>query len=511
MLYITKANSASGGITFEYLESEHCFGLIIKTSYSFTIQDAQYTDEDDALILGIDALKAVYLRPNLVAKIGLDEFKNGLVTALEIPETNHLREQTASITIEERVRVTDDSVLSNLTQSIPSPQDVESFSETFSSSRGADSYSYSRDINLKYKQDAGSQFIDKARLFIKNVYLNSRPNYGFLEDGISENVRFNLKLRPKITEKFDLLNKEVSFSENLSCSRVFSENGILCSRNESYSLEVDPEGYETKSYDISIKALQEPLEVNIVSGIHFSINSLINENTGSYGNPFVIEKEIRENGDSATLSIQFTKNPKKNGTNNITYFASKSVSEAFHDYEFSIDIKSVGQNKIAAFNQSKVFWSGNYNIGYTKVPALFPEVSSGDLYEKKRSTSFDPFQRSINDKIVYTTDPAYNSAGNILKRKIQISDNNPIQRHVIVPIFGDSEKIGKRGAGLSVGTRTVSVQLVSSDFTSLESSGIHIATGEVPNANYYYLDSKTTSFDPYAGISTADISYIFFD
>lgn len=511
MLYITKVNSASGGISFEYLDSEHCFGLIVRASYSFVIQDTQYTDEDDALIDGIDALKAVYLRPNLVAKIGVDEFRNGLITSVDIPESNHLREQTASVTIEERIRVNDDSILSNLVQAIPSPQDIESLSESFSSSRDSDSYSYTRNINLKYKQDAGSQFVDKARLFIKNVYLNSRPSYGFLEDGISENVRFNLKLRPRISEKFDLLNKEVSFTENLNCSRVFSENGILCSKSESFVVEIDSEGYETKSYDVTVKALQEPLEVNLVSGIHFSINSLVNQNTGSYGKPFSIEKELRENGDSANLSIQFTKNPSKNGTNNISYFAAKSQVDSFFDYDFSIDIGSVGYNRMSAFNAAKTYWSGNYNIGYIKVPALFPETSSGQLFEKKRDTSFNPFERKINDKITYTTDPSYNSSGNILKRKIQISDSNPIERHVIIPIFGDSERIGKRGAGTTLGTRSINVELVSSDFSSLESSGINIAVAETPDANYYYLNSKKTNFSPYEGVSSADISYLFFN
>jgi len=510
MLYITKVNKASTNISLNYLESEHIWGRIVKATYTFSILDARYTDQDDALLDGIDALKAVYLKPNIVAKIGIDEFRNGLVTSVDIPDGAHVARQDASIIIEERERVFDDSVLSNLTANIPSPQDVESFGESFECSRGANSYSYTRSINLKYRQDAGGQFLEKAYLFLKGVYFNSRPAYGYLEDGISEFGRFNAGFRPLLSEKYDILNKEVSLTENFDSARITTNGDISYSESSTHSISLDVDGYTTKNYDVEIKALQEPLEVNVISGVHFSLNNILSSNTGQFRYPYSIEKTIKTDGGAASFSVEFSSNPRKNGLNNIEYRASESLNGPYSDYSFSLDVISRGPNRIVAFERAKEYWSGHYDYGYIKIPAMF-SITSGQLFEKSRDTNFEPFSRKISETVVFTTDPTYNSNDNILKSSVQIKDAFPVDRNQIVAVLGDSEKVGRRGAGKTLGTRNITVEMVDKNQASLESEALVLAAAEIPNATYYDLDSKTSSFSPIDGISSANINYIFFN
>ena len=128
MLSITKINEASTSISLEYLGSEHVFGIKVSATYSFSILDAEFVDGTDGLLTGIDALKKAYARKNIAAKIGLDEFKNGLVTNLSLDDSDRVRLGVASISIEENLRPSNDGVLSTLCDNIPSPQDLESFS-----------------------------------------------------------------------------------------------------------------------------------------------------------------------------------------------------------------------------------------------------------------------------------------------------------------------------------------------------------------------------------------------
>lgn len=511
-LFITKVNSANTSVTFDYFESEHLFGFSVVGNYTFNILDSQYRDQDDVLIDGIDSLKEVYLKPNIVAKIGVDEFKNGLVTSISLPDDAHVKSTEASITIEEKVFVDSDSVLSDLVNNIPSPQDIQSLTENFSFSRSANSYTRTREISLKYKQDAGGDFLTKAYLFLKGVYLNSRPAYGFQEDGISENARFNTNFKPRTNETIDQINKEIRLSETLEINRVSQGNGVYFSEVSTYSLNLDQDGFTTKSYDVEVRALNEPFEINVASGIRYVINDLITGNSGEFGNPFSIEKSIRNDDGIASISIDFSNDPRKNNLNNIEYSASKTKDGAYDQYNFSLDITSRAQTRIEAFDNARNYWQSNSNLGYIKIPNLFPEMSSGDLFEKSRSVNFNPFQRNISESVIFSTNPAYSGDGsNIIRRSIQIDDNFGVDRYSVVAVLGNKEVAGLRGAGKTVGTRSVSVNLTSNDFSSLENEALTYATGEIPNANYYFLDQKTTSFNPYEGTSQATINYLFFD
>lgn len=510
-VFITKINSASTDVTFEYLDSEAIWGLIVSATYDFDISDMSYTDGDDVLYEGIEALDQVYLQQNIVGKIGADEIRNGLVISIEYPESPNVGRTTASITIEERQKVSSHGALSDILDNVPSPHDVESFSETFSFERSENSYTRKRDVSLKYKQDAGHFFLNKARIFVQSMLFGSRPTFGYQEDGISENARFNTFFKPIITEKIDLLNKEVSFTESVETSNISSAGGVSYSKQSTHSLSIDKNGYTTKSYKASLLALNEPLEANILEAIKDFIQSTCNENSSEFNYPTAITKTINTDGGAAEVSINFTNDPSKNSITNISYRGSKSQQGEWNEYTFEIDIVSVGSNRIAAYNQTKNYWQNNIDVATTKIPILFPETVPQTLYEKSRSSTLSPIDRKITDKIIYTDNPQYNSSGNILKTSTTIKDTIGVQRHSLSPIVGDRTLIQKRNNAKNVSTRSINVQLVSKNFQSLESQALSIAETNQPSSTYKYIDSKTSTYNPSDGTSSASVNYIYFD
>lgn len=510
-LSITKINSASTSVKYNYLESDHVLGISVSASYSFSIYETQFIDGDDGLLTGIEALKKAYSRKNIAAKIGLDEFKNGLITNLSFDESDRVRLGTASITIEENLKADSDGILTDFFNNLPSQQDVESISEENTFSRGEGSYSYDRSISLKYKQDAGGEFLNKARLFIRNIYLGSRPAYGFQIDGISENGRFNLNLKPKISESIDELKKEIKFTENFESNNIRTFGTLPFSNKKTYSIAKNEQGYTTKSYSSEVAALSEPLELNILSGIRFSLTEILDENTGAYGMPITIEKTVKSDDGVANLSVSFTNDPRQNSTNNIDYVAKKSSDAAFNKYDFDFKINSRGKNHLIAFNNALNYFSGNRNVAYEKIPILFPEITSGQLNEISRNVSFNPFDRSISESISFSTNPAYvNSGDGILKREISVSDELQVGRNSVVPIYGDKELIIKNEVGKTLGTRSVSVNVTSSN-PDIELTSLQIASGELPQSNYFYLNSKRTSYNPLEGKCSANIDFQFFN
>lgn len=508
-LIVTKITNASSNIEFNYLDSEHVWGLIFTANYEFSIHDARMED-GDTLLEGVDALQNAYMRPNIAAKIGIDEFRNGEITSLNLPDSNRAGITTASISITERVKLnSDDGALYDITQNIPSPQDVESFSEDFSFSRGENSYSYNRNVNLKYRQDTADDFLNKAYLFIKGMYFNNRPSYGFQEDGISENARFDLGLKPAISEFYDILNKEIRFSESFSSNRIETKNGITFSKKSTHSQSLTEEGYTEKNYSIEIKALQNPIEINLNSGMQISLEDLISENSGEFGTPSSIEKTLKSDGGLGSLSVSFTNDPRQNSLTNVDYSASKQNAD-FEDFTFSLNVVSKGPNRNDAFDQSRLYLQNNPNIAVEKVAVLFPETPSGDLNEISRSVSLNPFQRSASQTVNLTTNPDYADEGDgILKRKVSISDTNQLDRDSVVPILGDKEILIKN-QNKKVGNRSVTVEMVSENDSALEDS-ILLASGNLPDANYKYLTSKTTTENPLQKSVSSKLDFTFFD
>lgn len=508
-LIVTKITNASSNIEFNYLDSEHVWGLIFTANYEFSIHDARMED-GDTLLEGIDALQNAYMRPNIAAKIGIDEFRNGEITSLTLPDSNRAGITTASISITERIKLdSDDGSLYDITQNIPSPQDVESFSEDFSFSRGEDSYSYNRTVNLKYRQDTADDFFNKAYLFIQGMYFNNRPSYGFQEDGISENARFDLGLKPAVSEFYDILNKEVRFTESFSSNRIETKNGISFSKKSTHSQSLTEEGYTQKRYSLEIKALQNPIEINLNSGMQISLDDLISENSGEFGIPSSIEKTLKSDGGLGSMSVSFTNDPRQNSLTTVDYSASKKDG-AFEDYSFSLEATSKGPNKNDAFDQSRLYLQNNPNIAVEKIAILFPETASQDLNEVSRSVSFNPFERKASQRINLTTNPDYADEGDgILKRNVSISDRNQVDRDAVMPILGDKQVIVKN-QNKKAGNRSVSVSMIS-DKDSLVEDSILFASGYAPDANYKYLTSKTTTENPLQKSVSSKLDFTFFD
>jgi hypothetical protein len=511
-LFITKINSSSTTVSFNYLETEATWGILVSSSYEFNISDTSYTDGDDVLYEGIQALDQVYLNQNIVGKIGSNEIRNGLVTSISYPESPNVGRTTASISIEERQRVNSHGAIADIIQNIPSPQDVESFSERFSFERGQNSYSSSRDISLKYKQDAGHFFFDKARIFIQSMFFESRPNLGYQIDGISENARFNSNLKPLITETVDLLNKEISFSEKVSVNFINSENEFSdpYSENIKITYSIDDKGYKTKNYSANLKALKEPLEVNILTAIKLFIERISQENFAEFNYPISISRTINSDGGAASVSLGFSNDPSLNSITNAVYSASKAKSESWNTYTFNVNISSKGSNQNTAFNASKNFWLNNYDIGFEKIAFLF-DINS-NLYEVSRNTEFNKFEKTLTETVTYSDNPTYaTNNNNLLKTKIDISDSLPIDRHEIKGILAEREILVKRANGKTLSTRNVSVELTGKDFSSLENSAISIAEAQTPQAAYFYISSKSTSYDPINGVSSASITFDYFN
>lgn len=508
-LIITKITNANSTTDFNYLDSEHVWGLIVTANYEFSIHDARMED-GDTLLEGIEALQNAYMRPNIAAKIGIDEFRNGEITSLSLPDSNRAGITTASISITERVKLnSDDGVLYDITQNTPSPQDVESFSEDFSFNRGEDSYSYERTVNLKYRQDTADDFLNKAYLFIKGMFFNNRPSFGFQEDGISENARFDLGLKPAISESYDLLNKEITFSESFSSNRIETKNGITFSKKSTHSQSLTQDGYTEKNFNIEIKALQKPVEVNLNSGMQIALDDLISENSSEFGIPVSIEKTLKSDGGLGSLSVSFTNDPRQNSLTSIEYKASKNDGQ-FEDYSFSLDVISKAPNKNDAFNQSRLYIQNNPNIAVEKIGVLFPESASQNLNEVSRSVSFNPFERKVSQRINLTTNPDYLDNGDgILKRTVSISDTNQVNRDLVLAIPAEKEIIIKN-ENKRLGNRSISVNMVSDKESAIDDS-FTIASEHSPTANYKYITSKTTTENPLQKTISSNLNFTFFD
>lgn len=502
-IYISKVSSASTTITYSYLESEHIWGYIIQGNYKADISDIVGID-DDNLHEGQRAIELALGQQNLAAKIGLDEYRNGNITSLSFGESYGVSKTDVSFTIVERVRVEDDGILSDLSQSIPSPQDVESFSEDFSFNRTTEGYSYNRNVTLKYNQDAGDQFLNKALLFLKNIYLRRRPSYGFQIDGISEYGRTDSGFKPTTSETFDLINKQISFSESLQVSRI--ENDF--SKATTFTIALDEQGYTTKSYTVDLAALKEPYEKNIASGVSLVLSELYDENTGQFGLPVSFEKGVNNEGGRANLSIVFKNDPKNKNRTNITYTATRTTNVADYDtYSFNLQVKSVGADPSQTFTQNKDFWTANTNYPYLKIPILFPEVTSGDLKEVSRNVSFNPFENLVSDNSTFTMNPLY---GYKFKRTIEISDQKQVNRNSIVPIYGDSEMIVYNN-GKTLGQYGISASMISDDINELETGVLAFASGYYPDADFVYLINQTTNLNLIEQSISANLEYSYFN
>jgi hypothetical protein len=343
------------------------------------------------------------------------------------------------------------------------------------------------------------------------MFFDSRPNIGYQIDGISEKGRFNNYLKPIVTENINLLTKEISFSENVQSNYINDSDAFSDPYSEEIRItaSIEETGYKRKTYDATLKALREPLELNILNAIEAFVDRIRQDNLAEFNYPISISRTINSDGGTATVSMSFTSDPSANSITNATYNVSKSSQGAWNQYSFSIDISSKGPNRIVAFDTSKSFWLNHYDMGYDKVSSLFGDYN--DLFEISRETQFNKFEKSISETVTYSTNPIYEGDGNITKKEIEFSDNIGVNRHAITPILAEREILTLRGAGKNLSTRSVSVNLVGKTLSSLENQAVSIAESFPPTAAYVRISSKNSTYDPINGTSSASIEFQYFD
>ena len=452
-LIINKVSSCSTQINYSYLESDLLFGYDVVGTYTIEFADISFTDSTGVLYEGIEALRQAYQQPNLVARIGTDEFTNGRLTSQSFEQSNLVGSSSCTVTIEDSKRLNDYSN-NEFAEHIPSPHWISAFQETFSFSRSGDNYSSTRNVSLTYKQDAGNQFLNNAKLFLSNIYNDSRPNFGYHIDGISENGRFNENFRPLISETIDLLNLSVSIQESVQTS--FIENDY--SKKESVSTEIGEDGFVSKKYTIEIKALREPLEKNALDKCKQILDDIINQNIAEFKDPIEIGKGINRDGSTITLNISFSNDPKLNSDDAAIYTVTESRSGNFYEYAIIFDLQSNGKNKEEKLANLRSAYSSNTVLNLARINNLF---YIGTIYLKSVEYSISSKEPKITNTTTYTEDPSYNTNGIILKDENTLSTKNPLERHKIFVSPETKSEIIETAQGLkSSGTITYTRNIV---------------------------------------------------
>lgn len=100
----------------------------------------------------------------------------------------------------------------------------------------------------------------------------------------------------------------------------------------------------------------------------------------------------------------------------------------------------------------------------------------------------------------------------ILTRTVQVSDTQQVSRDLVIPIYGDSEIIVRNSAGKTLGARSISVNMSSSDTTNLMNQALAYASGFAPtNYDNYFLESQQSTLNPIQKTASASLSYNYFD
>lgn len=502
-LLINTAKSSSIRIEYSYLDTEKLFGYEVSADYSVDISDVSF-EQDSVLLSGYEALQAAFLQKNLVARIGTDEFVNGRIISLSLPETSAAGSIECKVSIQESKRL--DNYSSNAwAQELASPQWLSSFTENYNFSRSEDNYSYTRNTSIQYKQDAGSQFLNNARLFLRNFYLSNRPNYGFHIDGISEGARVDAGFKPLITETYDLVNLNVSLAENFESSFIFGDY----SKKQSYNIGVSSEGFSDKKYTIEIKALKEPLEVIAANACKTVIDAVVAENFAEFKNPISIEKGITHEAGLITIGISLTNDPKKQSSI-ATYTCSQTKRGAYFDYSMSVTFSAEGKTKALQFTAAKALWIA-FQSGYKQKIADLFNLGSLDFYEKSRSTTFEVEDAKVGESVEFTDDPSYNDeslpSGII---KLSFSRNTKEQNFrtfKFVDLKDLREKLIRSGLK-SIGEGSLTINVV-----SIRSRGIFFGQDYLEDQDYLesteYVASDQISIDSANGVTNRVISYVF--
>tara|TARA_Y100000004_G_C8954890_1_gene430305 strand:- start:1408 stop:2949 length:1542 start_codon:yes stop_codon:yes gene_type:complete len=476
-LIVNNVLSSSLDVTYDYQDTVELFAYTVKGSYTIDVSDINIQLNDTTLIAGRTAITDAYARPNITARIGADDYINGRITSYDFDANTLVGKETVSITIEESRRL-DDYSSSQFAKYIPNPHALASFSENYTFSRNGATYSSNRDISISYKQMAGDQFLDNARTFLTNYYFANRPSLGYQEDGISENAKIDKNFKGLISETYDILGLSVSLSEKVNSSFIDEPNNV--SKQETQSINIDERGYKTKRINFSLKSLREDSQNVLSKAMAQIIDQAKTDNEAEFGTPFSISKTINKHGDEGTLNLSFTTDPKKSQDDTVSYSGVENKAKKFKEYVLTISYTSKGKTNFEKFENSKKSWVKEQSTYPQKIKRLFHPVS--DFFEKSRSTSFDKADGKVNENVVFTTDPAYNTTDDgLLKLKKTLSKTHQINR---VGKFLDLSNLEEQISFKAL--KTVGQASVNAEATVSQSMGLYEAKR--------ILESKTEEF-----------------
>ena len=511
-LIVNNVISSNINIGYSYLETDEIFGYVVTAKYTINVSDTQFEAGGGVLLSGRSAIRSAYERQNITARIGGDDFVNGLITSLSFEQSNLVGSEVATITIEERKSLNDYSS-KTFAKYIPSPHLLESFSEIYTFSRQDSTYSYNRDISIQYAQDAGIDFLDNAKLFLSNYYHANRPSLGYYEDGIAEDVRFNSGFNGQLSESIDLINLSVSLKESLDSSLVYTGDNYSRKVSEKYSQ--SDRGYISKQISIELTALRYDAQNIIEAAMAEVIDEIISEERSTYGTPYNISKGISKDSKKGSVNLSFSTDPNLSQEDITTYTCSKSKEGAFILYTLNVRYKSNGKNLSDRYYNTITLWTTEKDNNETKVSSLFPEAN-GVIYEKERNCSISRSQGEVSESISFITNDVYNTSSlpeGIIKYELTLSKTNKIKRHEkIVDFYDLREKLIVSDYD-ELGQATVTATAVAEpsyginhakDFLNTKNSDIV----DKLDASVYYLTGDETTIDLSNGTTTRVISFI---
>ena len=501
--------NSSSEISYNYNETEEIFGYTISANYNLNVADIAFENGDGFLIAGRNAVKEAYAKPEIVARIGGDEFLKGKIQNISFPQGSLVGQETVNITIEESRRL-DDYSSTNFCKYIPNPHLVSSFSETYDFSRSEDNYSYSRNINLTYNQGAGDWFLNDAKVFLTQYYFANRPSFGFQQDGISEDAKFDKDYRGLLTETYDLIGLSVSLQESFNSSFIDDTNHI--SRKETQSSSVNEKGYLSKTFSYELTSLRHDSQNILERAIKTIIAEVIAANT-AFGDPVSIQKGIKIDGNSATLTVSFSTDPNQRQGDLVTYSVNEAKVGQFREYTLSANYKAKGKTDREKFNNAKDLWISEKANNITKVQSVFAGLPT--IYEKNRSSNFQKTEGVVSESVVFTTDPAYAYQDDgLLKFKVTLNNTKKIKRNEVVFDLSDLNDKLVINDLQSVGAASVTAIAVIDPKRDLY-GGKSALLGRTTEMQSYVTGSKifttsdVVSIDLGQGTSTRTINYLY--
>jgi hypothetical protein len=510
-LLVNNVVNASSSISYSYLESKEAFGYLLTLNYTIKTEDISFDNNDGVLLSGRAAIRAAYKRQNITARIAGDEILNGVIKSMSFSESSLTGQDTVQITIEERRRL-NSYTSKTFAKYIPSPHLLTEFSDNYTFERSGSSYSYSRNISIKYAQDAGDEFLNNAKVFLTNYYFENRPQIGYYEDGISENARFSQGYNGTLNETIDLVNLSVSLQESFDSS--FIDDTQKVSKEFKESLSVDQGGYLNKQISITFTSLRLDNSNVLEAAIASTIDDVFANEQSQFGSPHSIQKGLTKDSRKAEVTISFSTNPRLSQDNSVTYTCQKSKQESFLEYSLNVQYKSRGKNSKERHDNVISLWNSLKDQNESKVSGLFSEATS--IYEKSRSAQINPQMGSVQETIVFSSNDDYDSAGlpnGIIKYKIVVNKQDKVKRNaVVLDLVNLKEKLVTSNLD-SLGSATVTATVVSDpssginhgkNFLNLKTSDMNAALEEAA----YYATSDQVQINLANGVTTRVINYI---